>query len=123
MRKKILLVDDASTIRSLERILLQSDYDIVEAKDGKQGVDAAQQHQPDLVLMDINMPVQDGITSLKQLRENPTTKHIPVIMVSTRSEMQHVAACQALGCADFVYKPIDRTALIEAILRAFGAAT
>jgi CheY-like chemotaxis protein len=84
-RKKILLVDDSSTVLLMERMILsKSDYDVVTAKDGQEGVEKALSEHPDLILMDVVMPRMDGFEACRRLREQDATKEIPVIMVTTR---------------------------------------
>jgi CheY-like chemotaxis protein len=107
MRKKILLVDDTVTITALEKLLLGSDYDYVEARNGEEAHACARTEAPHLILMDLNMPVKNGIEGLRSLKADPTTAHIPVVIVTTRSEADAVSLCRALGCADFLTKPID----------------
>src|SRR5512147_1964625 len=86
MRKRILLVDDTVTVTTMERIILGDDYEYCEARNGREAFHQALEQQPDLILMDLNMPVVDGITGLRTLKSEPRTEHIPVVIVSTRSE-------------------------------------
>src|SRR5262245_38663810 len=102
MKKKILLVDDTLTVTALEKIILGSGYDFIEARNGQEALDQARSHRPDLILMDINMPVKNGIEGLRDLKADQVTAHIPVIIVSTLGEEQSVVLCRSLGCADFV---------------------
>jgi CheY-like chemotaxis protein len=115
MRKKILLVDDTLTVTAIERIFLGDAYDYSEARNGEEALQRALEHLPDLILMDLNMPVKDGIDGLRSLKAEPRTAHIPVVMVTTRSEENVVDTCRQLGCADFVTKPIDRERLRTAV--------
>jgi CheY-like chemotaxis protein len=107
MRKKILLVDDTVTITALEKLLLGTDYDYLEARNGEEACAQARAEGPDLILMDLNMPVKNGIEGLRSLKADPATTHIPVVIVTTRSEVDAVSLCRSLGCADFLTKPID----------------
>jgi twitching motility two-component system response regulator PilH len=108
MRKKILLVDDTVTITALEKLLLGRDFDYLEARNGEEAFARARAESPDLILMDLNMPVKNGIEGLRSLKADPATAHIPVVIVTTRSELDAVALCRALGCAAFLTKPIER---------------
>jgi twitching motility two-component system response regulator PilH len=108
MRKKILLVDDTLTITALEKLLLGRDFDYVEARNGEEACAQARAQKPDLILMDLNMPVKNGIEGLRSLKADATTAHIPVVIVTTRSEIDSVALCRSLGCAAFLTKPIER---------------
>jgi CheY-like chemotaxis protein len=117
MRKKILLVDDTVTVTAMERIILGDGYEYCEARNGQEAVARALADRPDLILMDLNMPVMDGVAGLRALKADERTAHIPVVIVSTRSETDAVATCRGLGCADFVTKPIDRALLRATVKR------
>jgi CheY-like chemotaxis protein len=120
MRKKILLVDDTVTATMLEKLWLGAQYDYVEARDGDEAFSVARRERPDLIVMDINMPVKTGIEGLRSLKADAGTSHIPVIIVTTRSESQAEETCRSLGCADFITKPIDRDQLVNAVKRHVG---
>lgn len=111
MRKKILLVDDTVTVTTLEKIILGPDYDYVEARNGDEAFDRARAERPDLILMDLNMPVKNGIDGLRELKAEATTAHIPVVIVTTRGEPAAIELCKTLGCAEFITKPLDRLQL------------
>jgi CheY-like chemotaxis protein len=117
VRKKILLVDDTLTVLTLEQVLLGPEYEFATAKNGADAIRAAGEHRPDLILMDINMPVMDGVESLRCLKADAATAAIPVVMVTTRSEAENQARCQELGCAGFLTKPLDRDRLQEMVRR------
>ncbi len=108
MAKKILLVDDAMTIRKLERAMLGSSYEYLEAGNGAEANTLARQCLPDLIVMDLHMPVQDGIDGLAALKREPATQRIPVLILTSENEEQKRLRCLALGCAGFLRKPIDR---------------
>jgi CheY-like chemotaxis protein len=120
MRKKILLVDDTVTATMLEKLWLGDAYDYIEARDGEEAFRKALSDRPDLILMDLNMPVCNGIDGLKHLKAENQTAHIPVIIVTTRSEAAAADQCKQLGCADFITKPIDRDVLQSAVKRFLG---
>ena len=88
MRKKILLVDDTVTVTMLEKIVLGDGYDYVEARNGDEAMARARSDRPDLILMDLNMPVKNGIDGLRDLKSHPDTNAIPVVIVTTRSEAE-----------------------------------
>jgi CheY-like chemotaxis protein len=121
MRKKILLVDDMVTITRLEKLLLGDAFEYLEARDGEQAFACAQANQPDLILMDLNMPVKNGIEGLRSLKADPATAPIPVVIVTTRSEADVFSLCRSLGCAGFVTKPIDREEINVTVKRLLGA--
>ncbi len=116
-RKTILLVDDAMTIRKLARAMLGTDFDYLEAENGAEANVVAKQRRPDLIVMDLNMPVKDGIEGLADLKRDPTTRTIPVIILTSETEPHKRERCVALGCADFLRKPLDRTQLKSAVTR------
>jgi CheY-like chemotaxis protein len=117
MAKKVLLVDDTVTVTTLEKIYLGPLYDYLEARNGDEAFQRAVAELPDLILMDVNMPVVNGIDALRNLKAEPATRHIPVIMVTTRSEALAVEQCRSLGCAEFLTKPIDREVLLSTVKR------
>ena len=113
MRKKILLVDDSATILMMERMILSKfEYDCVTAKNGEEAVRVALAERPDLILMDVVMPEMNGFEAVKRLREQEITRDTPIIMVTTRGEMQNVEFAFAAGCNDYVTKPINSAELI-----------
>jgi CheY-like chemotaxis protein len=117
MRKKILLVDDTITVTTLEKIILGNDYDYVEARNGLEAIERARAERPDLILMDLNMPVRNGIDGLRELKSEDGLKHIPVVIVTTRGEPAAVELCRSLGCAEFITKPLDRDQLMLTVKR------
>jgi DNA-binding response OmpR family regulator len=120
-RKKILLVDDSSTVLLMERMILQkSHYDVVTANDGQEGVERARSERPDLILMDVVMPRMDGFEACRRLREQEDTRSIPVIMVTTRGELQSVESGYASGCSDYVTKPINGLELLAKVRSCLG---
>jgi CheY-like chemotaxis protein len=120
-RKKILLVDDSSTVLLMERMILaKSQYDIVEARDGQEGVDKALAEQPDLILMDVVMPKMNGFEAVRRLREEDATRAIPVIMVTTRGELESVESGYAAGCSEYITKPIDGLELLTKVRSCLG---
>jgi len=120
-RKKILLVDDTSTIRKLARAILGNDYDYVEAENGEQANRVARAEKPDLIVMDLNMPVKDGVAGLVDLKREPTTTMIPVIILTSETESSLRTRCVELGCAAFLRKPLDKTQLRTAVTRCLSA--
>jgi CheY-like chemotaxis protein len=120
-KKKILLVDDSATVLMMEQMLLQnSGYEVVVAKNGQEGVLKAKSEQPDLILLDVVMPKMDGIEACRLIRAQDDTAHIPIIMVTTRSEANNVEACFKNGCTDYVNKPINNAELIAKVKSVLG---
>ena len=120
-RKKILLVDDSKTILLMERMILaNSAYDLVTALDGEEAVEKARAELPDLILMDVVMPRMNGFEACRRLRSGPETASIPIIMVTSRAEIENVEAGYESGCADYVIKPIEAQALLDKIHHYLG---
>lgn len=117
-RKKILLVDDTDTILLfLKTLLAGQDFDFLTAKNGAEAVEKARRERPDLVLLDIFMPVMDGIEACRVMKGDPELKNIPVIIVTARSEAENVERCLDAGCDDYVFKPVRKLELLDKINR------
>jgi DNA-binding response OmpR family regulator len=120
-RKKILLVDDSSTVLLMERMILsKSEYHVLTAKDGQEGLEKALSERPDLILMDVVMPRMDGFEACRRLRERDETRAIPVIMVTTRGELASVESGYSSGCTDYVTKPINGLELLAKVRSCLG---
>lgn len=115
-RPKILFVDDeADLVSTVECRLKWSDFDVVTASNGKEGLDKAVSEKPNLILLDTNMPVMNGYEMLEQLRKNPQLKDVPVIMLTAMCEAQDIRKASSYGIADYITKPFDFTVLMEKI--------
>lgn len=120
-RKKILLVDDSSTTLLLEQMVLNgSGYELHTAKDGDAGVSAALAVRPDLVLLDVVMPKMDGFEVCRRLRGHESTREIPIILVTTRSEEANLEQGYQAGCNDYVLKPINAAELLAKVKNLLG---
>ncbi|MBL9201894.1 MAG: response regulator [Opitutaceae bacterium] len=114
MSKKILTVDDSKTIRMIiQRAFRAHDCTFSEAGNGEEGLAVAAGFRPDLIVLDITMPVMDGVTMLTKLRQDPVLKGTPVIMLTAESGRESVASIAALGISDYLVKPFKETELIE----------
>jgi len=112
-RKKILCVDDSATILMMERMILsKGPYDLVTASDGEEAVSKALAERPDLILMDIVMPRMNGFDACRRIRQEEAIRATPVIMVTTRGEVQNMENGFECGCNDYVTKPINATELL-----------
>lgn len=121
MSKKILLVDDSATVLMMERMLLSVErIELVTAANGVDALTKAKTERPDLILMDIVMPKMNGLDACKALREDLETKHIPIILVTTRSEIASVEQGYANGCNDYITKPIDGAELLRKVRSLIG---
>lgn len=115
---KILSVDDSKTIRMIVgRSLKNYDCVLCEAANGEEGLAVAASEKPDLIILDITMPVMDGVTMLTKLREDPALKAIPVVMLTAESGRENVAHLARLGVRDYLVKPFKEEQLIEKISR------
>ena len=118
MPTKILSVDDSKTIRLIvKRTFSPYDATVFEACNGEEGLAAAAAEKPDLIILDITMPVMDGVTMLTKLKENPDLKGIPVIMLTAESGRENVAYIAKLGVRDYLVKPFKDEQLIEKVSR------
>lgn len=107
-RKKVLLVDDVNLIIVLEKAFLKGlPVDILVARNGAEALEIVNRECPDLIYLDLNMPVMDGPTCCRTLKANPLTRGIPVIMVTTAGREQDELLCHAAGCDDYITKPIN----------------
>lgn len=114
MSHKILTVDDSRTIRMIvKKAFQQYNCDIVEAENGIEGLALAAKEKPDLIILDITMPVMTGIEMLEKLKENPELKDIPVIMLTAESGRDNVMSIVKMGVRDYIVKPFKGDQLIE----------
>lgn len=114
--KRILIVDDTpENIQVLGSVLRQKGYLINVAMDGQQAVDVAHNVQPDLILLDIMMPVMDGFEACRQLKSDPATREIPVIFLTARVESGDIVKGFELGGVDYVRKPFNAAELLQRI--------
>ena len=120
--KKILIVDDNDKNRKLLRVILQRvGYDVHEAEDGAQGIEAAKRERPDLILMDYRMPVYDGIQATRILKADAITSHIPVFIVTSsvmKGDTERIV--RESGCDQFFSKPIDYRVILDAVQKRLG---
>ncbi|CAG7636584.1 response regulator [Paenibacillus allorhizosphaerae] len=113
---KILLVEDNEMNRDmLSRRLMRKGYQVVIAVDGQQGIDMARCESPDLILMDLSLPVIDGWDATRQLKQSPETKSIPVIALTAHAMTSDREKALDAGCDDFDTKPIEWNRLLEKI--------
>ena len=118
MPTKILSVDDSKTIRMIvKRTFAPYDVKVVEASNGEEGLAAAAAETPDLIVLDITMPVMDGVAMLTKLKESDALKGIPVIMLTAESGRENVAYIAKLGVRDYLVKPFQDAQLIEKVNR------
>jgi len=113
---KILLVEDNEMNRDmLSRRLTRKGHDVVMAVDGAEGVAKAQGEPPDLILMDMSLPVLDGWEATRQLKADPATRHIPIIALTAHAMSSDEQKAREAGCDDFDTKPIELERLLGKI--------
>lgn len=111
----ILVIDDNNDIRQYEHTLLQDDYIVLEAADGKEGLDIAKKEVPDLVICDVMMPVMDGLEFTQNLKTHTATSHIPVIMLTAKNLEEHRAEGYEHGADSYITKPFHSKVLLARI--------
>lgn len=114
-RPTVLVIDDNTDIRQYERTLLQDEYIVLEAADGKEGLTVALKEVPDLVICDVMMPVMDGLELTEQLKTNTATSHIPVIMLTAKNLEEHRAEGYEHGADSYITKPFHSKVLLARI--------
>jgi two-component system cell cycle response regulator DivK len=114
-KKSILVVDDTDWNRDLLVQLLEENYTILQAVDGADGVRMAEEHRPDLILMDLGMPIMDGWEATRTIKANDALKNIPIIAVTSHAMVGDEIDARKAGCDDYLSKPIDEEALMEKI--------
>ena len=115
-RKKILIADDESSVRSLVKKLLSKSYAVVEASDGEEAVKVAVNEKPDFILMDILMPKMDGLTACYAIKRNQATKEIPVVMLTAVDyDLNRKLSQDVMGAQGYVTKPFNSQALMSTI--------
>ena len=113
---KILLVEDNEMNRDmLSRRLLRNGFEVVMAVDGQQAVTMATSEHPDIILMDMSLPVIDGWEATRQVKADPATGKIPIIALTAHAMAEDEAKARAAGCDDFDTKPIDIARLVGKI--------
>jgi twitching motility two-component system response regulator PilH len=113
---RVLIVDDSPTeTYKMSSILSKHGYDVITAENGEQGVTVARRELPDVVLMDIVMPGLNGFQATRQLSREPTTSHIPVIIVTTKDQETDRVWGQRQGAKGYLTKPVDGKMLVETI--------
>ena len=113
--KKILIVEDVDMNLDLLVQLLEDDFAIVAARDGAAGVQMADTEMPDLILMDMSLPVMDGWEATKQIKSNPRTSRIPVIGLSAHAMNGDRERALEAGCDDYLTKPVDDDLLFRTL--------
>jgi two-component system chemotaxis response regulator CheY len=121
MSKKIMIVDDSNVMRmTVSTVLKESGYDVVEAENGQVALEKAVQTTIDLIICDVNMPVMDGLTFARKIKEEPDYRFVPVIMLTTVTDQSHIEAGKAAGVKAWMIKPFDKAKLLGAVSKLLG---
>ncbi len=114
--KRILIVEDTEDNRQILRDLLtNAGFDIVEAHDGEAAVDAASEHRPDLILMDIQLPILNGYEAIRRIKANGALRAIPIIAVTSYALSEDKERARAAGCDGYVAKPFSPRQLLATV--------
>ncbi len=115
MAKLLLVEDNEMNMDMLKRRLTRAGFDVVTATDGAQGVRQVRDERPDLVLMDLSLPVLDGWEATRQLKADPTLREIPIIALTAHAMAEDLGKATAAGCDDFDTKPVDIARLLTKV--------
>ena len=120
---KILIVEDVEFNRDLLVQLLEDEHDIVTAEDGEQGIEMARGERPDLILMDMSLPVIDGWEATRRIKADAAISAIPIVALTAHAMQGDEEKARACGCDDYLTKPIDEDLLFERIEYHLGGGT
>jgi len=114
--KLVLVVDDSVTVRKVtSRLLERHGMNVLTAKDGVDAMLLLEEHLPDLILLDIEMPRMDGFEVAQQVRSDPRLQHLPIIMITSRTGQKHRDRAMAIGVNDYLGKPYQESVLLDSI--------
>lgn len=115
---KALVADDSGVLRKIVKKALETkNIFVVEAENGQRAIEMAYVEKPDLILLDYNMPMKNGVECLKAFKQQNSTKNIPVIMVTANADRDMVLTCAKAGCNDYVVKPFTAQTLLEKVTK------
>ena len=121
MTKRILMIEDTEDNRQIVRDLIDSvGYELIEAHDGAAGLAMAAEHKPDLILMDIQMPVMDGYEATRRIKANPELKAIPIVAVTSYALSGDEAKARAAGCDGYIAKPYSPRQMLAKVREILG---
>ena len=119
--KKILIVEDVEYNRDLLTQLLEEEFEVIAATDGAAGIAMAQRERPDLILMDLAMPVVDGWEATRRLKADESLRTIPIIALTSHAMQGDEAKARASGCDGYLTKPLDEVLLFRMVHRFLGS--
>ncbi len=115
MKKVLIIEDNENNMYMMRFIVNKLGHEVLEARDGASGVDLAERERPDLILMDIQLPVLDGYAATRRIREDPALAAIPIIAVTSYAMVGDREKAIAAGCTAYVEKPIDPPSFIKVL--------
>jgi CheY-like chemotaxis protein len=118
--KRVLIVEDVELNRDLLVQLLEEDYEILTAADGAAGIEMAAREHPDLILMDLSLPIIDGWEATRRIKADARLRGIPIIALTAHAMMGDEDKARASGCDDYLSKPINEDLLFEKLRRFLG---
>ena len=122
MSKTILSVDDSASVRQMVKLTLTgAGYQVIQANDGSEGLAKAKASQVDMVMTDLNMPVMNGLALIKELRQLPAYKGVPILFLTTESDAGLKAEAKAAGATGWITKPFQQDQLIAVVKKVLGA--
>ncbi len=122
MTKTILSVDDSASVRQMVKLTLSgAGYEVVQASDGAEGLAKAREARVDMVVTDINMPVMNGLTLIRELRKLPTYQGVPILFLTTESDAEMKKEAKAAGATGWITKPFQQEQLVAVIKKVLGA--
>jgi two-component system chemotaxis response regulator CheY len=120
--KTVLSVDDSASVRQMVKLTLTAaGYDVVQANDGAEGLAKARDKAVDMVLTDVNMPVMNGLALIRELRQLPSYKGVPIIFLTTESDDSMKREAKAAGATGWITKPFQQEQLIAVVKKVLGA--
>lgn len=121
MSKRLLIVDDSTVMRmTVSSILKETGYEVIEAENGQVAFDKAMQTSIDLIICDVNMPVMDGLTFARKIKEQPQYRFVPIIMLTTVTGQSEMEAGKAAGVKAWMVKPFEKAKLLGAVAKLLG---
>jgi CheY-like chemotaxis protein len=118
--KKVLIIEDMEINIDLLVQLLEDDYELVVARNGEEGLMKATEERPDLILMDMALPVMDGWETTRRIKADETIKHIPIIGLSSHAMSGDAEKAKEAGCDDYLTKPLDDELLFQLLAKFLG---
>lgn len=120
--KTVLSVDDSASVRQMVKLTLTAaGYDVVQANDGAEGLAKARDKPVDMVLTDVNMPVMNGLALIKELRQLPNYKGVPIVFLTTESDEAMKREAKAAGATGWITKPFQQEQLLAVVKKVLGA--